>query len=215
MSLLPLLRNTSSSQGAPNGERYPPSIAVHAGGGVTFHPPGFARACCLGRGLCSPPTSVSQYMCFSFHGLRRARDMPAGAPPLLFKVTTVPSHLDADLNGSTLALSSNPHRAPWGPTDTTEASASTTSLAVVSLTVTQLSRCSHPKAFQNTGANHFIHECIEDHLLADTSTFLAQRVMVKLSHGMIQFFMDQVLFDATTISKSITMSIFNPFNTFL
>ena len=114
MSCSPFLRNTSSSsKRAPNGERYPTSSVVHAGRGVTFHPPRLCACMLPGRGLCSPPTSVIQYKCFSFPDWRRARDMSAGAPPLPCIVTTVPSHRDADLNGSTLAVCSNSPRTLW------------------------------------------------------------------------------------------------------
>ena len=70
VSCLPLLRNTSSCSEQfffflHNGERYPTSIIVHANGGVTFHSPRLCTCMLPGRGLCSPPTSVIQHMCFS------------------------------------------------------------------------------------------------------------------------------------------------------
>ena len=110
--------------------------------------------------------------------------------PLPCMVTTVPSHRDADLDGSTLAVCSNSPRTLWDlPTRG--------GLRFHNLTgwrqsdrhiiVLVLFPYSFDQAFQHTCANHLFHVCIEDHLLADTSTLQAQSVLIKLSHGMIPF----------------------------
>ena len=146
MSRLPLLRNTSSSsssQGAPNGERYLTSIVVHAAGGVTFHPPGLCACMLPGkRPLLTTNFSESVHV-FFFSRLASRTRHASGCSAFAFQGhyrTFPPRRGPQWLNACAI------FKLPSGTLGTyrhDEASASTTSLDVVSLTVTQLSRCSH------------------------------------------------------------------------
>ena len=191
VSCLPFLRNTSSSsQGAPNEERYPISSVVHAGSGVTCHPPRLCACMLPGRGLCSPPTSVIQYMFFLFptgvaHPTcqRVLRLCLPWSPPYLRTMTRTSMAQRLRCPQTHLRhLGDQPTRGGqrfhdltgWGQPDRY-------------IIVLVLFPYSFDEAFQHTCANHLFHVCIDDHLLADTSTLLEHSVLIKLSHGLIPF----------------------------